>query len=171
MNQIYDSDSTAIMASNECQITAIKLVQHQLNIINIWSQKWKIMINAEKSAHILFTLRRGSCPNLMQNNAIIPNKDCNKYLVMHLDCRLTWKQYIKSKQQQLNIKKRTLYWLLCQKLKLSIENKLKLYNAILKPDWTYEIEVFGTASNSNLENSAKIPIENFQVNYTITMVH
>jgi hypothetical protein len=35
--------------------------------------------------------------------------------------------------------------------KLSLENKLLVYKAILKPIWTYGVQLWGTASNSNIE--------------------
>jgi len=34
---------------------------------------------------------------------------------------------------------------------LSLENKLLVYKAILKPIWTYGLQVWGTASNSNID--------------------
>ena len=34
---------------------------------------------------------------------------------------------------------------------LSLENKLLVYKVILKPVWTYGIQLWRTASNSNLE--------------------
>jgi hypothetical protein len=43
-----------------------------------------------------------------------------------------------------------MYWLLGRKSKLSISNKLLIYKAILKPLWTYGIQLWGTASNSNI---------------------
>lgn len=49
------------------------------------------------------------------------------------------------------MKNRKLFWLLGPKSQLNIENKLKLYKAILKPVWTYGIQLWGTASNSNIE--------------------
>jgi len=33
----------------------------------------------------------------------------------------------------------------------TLENKVRLYKAILKPVWTYGIQLWGTASNSNIE--------------------
>jgi hypothetical protein len=36
-------------------------------------------------------------------------------------------------------------------LQLSLENKLLVYKVILKPVWTYGVQLWGTASNSNLE--------------------
>jgi len=44
-----------------------------------------------------------------------------------------------------------MYWLLGSKSQLSIENKLLLYKAILKPIWTYGIQLWGIAANSNME--------------------
>jgi hypothetical protein len=44
-----------------------------------------------------------------------------------------------------------MYWLLGRKYKLSTNNKLFIYKAILKPIWTYGIQIWGTTSNSNIE--------------------
>jgi hypothetical protein len=42
-----------------------------------------------------------------------------------------------------------MYWLLGRKSQLSLSNKLLLYKTILKPIWTYGIQLWGTASTSN----------------------
>jgi hypothetical protein len=44
-----------------------------------------------------------------------------------------------------------MYWLLGRKSQLSLTNKLLLYKTILKPIWTYGIQLWGTASTSNIE--------------------
>jgi hypothetical protein len=44
-----------------------------------------------------------------------------------------------------------MYWLLERKSKLSTSNKLLIYKTILKPIWTYKIQLWGTASTSNIE--------------------
>jgi hypothetical protein len=44
-----------------------------------------------------------------------------------------------------------MYWLLGHKSKLSTSNKLLIYKTILKPIWTYGIQLWGTASTSNIE--------------------
>jgi hypothetical protein len=44
-----------------------------------------------------------------------------------------------------------MYWLLGHKSKLSITNKLLIYKTILKPIWAYRIQLWGTASTSNIE--------------------
>lgn len=145
------ADDTAILAADETPNNASRLVQSQLNLLELWLRKWKIKVNAEKSVNVTFTLRRGDCPNLYINNKEIPKKDCVKYLGMHLDRHLTWKEHLKAKRQHLNIQNRKLYWLIGHKSQLNIENKLKLYKSILKPVWTYGIQLWGTASHSNIE--------------------
>jgi hypothetical protein len=66
----------------------------------------------------------------------------NKYLGLHLDRTLTWHKhnFVKRKQLVNN-----------NKSKLSTNNKLLLYKAILKPIWTYGIQLWGMASTSNIE--------------------
>jgi hypothetical protein len=44
-----------------------------------------------------------------------------------------------------------MYWLLGRKSKLSTSNKLLIYKTILKLIWTYGIQLWGTASTSNIE--------------------
>jgi hypothetical protein len=44
-----------------------------------------------------------------------------------------------------------MYWLPGRKSKLSISNKLLIYKAILKPIWPYDIQLWGTTSNSSIE--------------------
>jgi hypothetical protein len=44
-----------------------------------------------------------------------------------------------------------MYWFLGRKSKLYTSNKLLIYKTILKPIWTYGIQLWGTASTSNIE--------------------
>jgi len=69
----------------------------------------------------------------------------------HLDQRLTWRTHVKAKRQQLNLKLRGMYWLLGRRSKLSLENKLLLYKCVLKPVWTYGIQLWGCAKPSHTQ--------------------
>jgi hypothetical protein len=44
-----------------------------------------------------------------------------------------------------------MHWLLGRQSKLTTTNKLLLYKTILKPIWAYGIQLWGTASTSNVE--------------------
>jgi hypothetical protein len=92
-----------------------------------------------------------TCPSVKLNNEHLPQADEVKYLGINLDWRLTWHKHVTTKQKQLDLKLRNLYWIIGRKSQLSLENKLLVYKVILKPVWTYGIQQWGTASNSNLE--------------------
>jgi hypothetical protein len=53
------------------------------------------------------------------------------------------------KRKQVELKVKELSWLLGRKSQLSIANKLLVYKTILKPIWTYGIEIWGCASKSS----------------------
>jgi hypothetical protein len=81
-------------------------------------------------------------------NIDIPQKHEVKSLGSHLDRRLTWAKHVKTIRKKLNQTPKQMHWLLGRST-LSIERKL--YKAVLKPLWTYGIQLWGTTSNSNIE--------------------
>jgi hypothetical protein len=73
------------------------------------------------------------------------------YLGIHLDRKIIWRNHISAKLKQLELKIRNIYWINGRKSQLSLANQLLVYKAILKPRWTYGIQLWGTASNSNID--------------------
>jgi hypothetical protein len=98
---------------------------------------------------ITFILHNQTCPTVQMAKVDLPQKNEVKYLSMHLDRRLTWAKHIKFKTAEPKAKQ--MHWLPGRRLTLSIETKLLLYKAVLKPIWTYGIQLWDTASNSNIE--------------------
>ena len=113
-----------------------------------WFHKWGFKINEKKSIHVTFTLRKQTCPQVSINNITVPNKDTVRYLEMTLDRWLTWKQHIVDKSKQLRDKLKK-FWVF--RSNLSTQNKITLYKTVIKPVWTYGIQLWGTASKSNIE--------------------
>ena len=108
-------------------------------------------MNALKWDHVTFTLRRESCPPIHINNVQLPQHDKVKYFDMHLDRRLTWTRHIESKILQIKLKSNELHWLIGPRSALDLEYKVLLYKAIIKPIWLYGIQLWATASSSNIE--------------------
>jgi hypothetical protein len=105
------------------------------------------LMRLSRSVHVTFTTRRDTCPPVHINDVQIPQENHVKYLGLHLDSRLTWHTHIFSKRKQLGLSLTKMYWLLGRKSKLSTDNKLLIYKVILKPIWTYGIQLWGTTSN------------------------
>jgi hypothetical protein len=85
------------------------------------------------------------------NQTNIHQTESVKYLGIHFDRRLTWKDHVLTKRKQLEHKTREIKWLIGRHPPLSLENKSIIYKTVLKPIWTYGIELWGCASNSNIE--------------------
>jgi hypothetical protein len=51
----------------------------------------------------------------------------------------------------MNLKFRNMYCIIGRRSQLSLSNKLLVDKAILKPIWTYGIQLWGTVSNSNID--------------------
>lgn len=145
------ADDTAFLATSTSASEASNLIQEQIDKLQTWLNYWNIKVNENKSTHVVFSLRRGDLPSVYMYGSQIPNSDTVKYLGMYLDRRLTWKAHIKAKRKQLDCKFKKMYWLIGTKSELRLENKLHLYKSIIKPIWTYGIELWGTTSNSNIE--------------------
>jgi hypothetical protein len=144
------ADDTVLMSRHhDPQIAAHRLQVH-LNLIQKWLQDWRIQVNEAKSTHVVYTLRRADSPGVYLNNVEIPRANVARYLGLHLDDKMTWKIHITKKRKEMDIKLRQMYWFLGKKSSLSIENKLLLYKAIIKPIWTYGIELWGCSSKSNV---------------------
>lgn len=145
------ADDTALLSTHMNPVTASEHLQHHIDKIEEWLELWRIHANRRKSTHVTFTLRRDTCPPVTLNNDVIPQDDNAKYLGMYLDRRLTWQKHIWTKRKQLDLKLRSMYWLIGRHSQMTTYSKLTIYKAILKPIWTYGIQLWGTASNSNIE--------------------
>jgi hypothetical protein len=141
------ADDTATVSSDH-DPKSKKLQQH-LNLLQNWMEQWKITVNPAKSTQITFATRRTICRQVSINNFPIPMKQEVKYLGLHLDKRITWQTHIKAKRRQLELKIRNMDWLINKKSQLSFENKITIYMAIIKPVWTYGIELWGCSKPSN----------------------
>jgi len=89
------------------------------------------------------------CPTLYLNNQPLPPAQCIQYLGIFIDRHLTWKPHIISKTRTLNDCFRLLRPLLTSK-HMKFSYKLLLYKLLLRPIWTYRIQLFGTAKVSNI---------------------
>jgi hypothetical protein len=57
---------------------------------------------------------------------------------------------VKKKEKQVDLKVKDLYWVIGRKSPALLESKVLLYKAIIKPIWTYGIELWGCASKLHI---------------------
>lgn len=144
------ADDTALLAVGNTPTEATDKIQASINNVISWTKKWRIKLNEDKSVLINFTNRKFNPIPVSVNSKIIPYSNSAKYLGMTLDSGLRWKEHIKKKKEELNIKFKKMYWLLGRHSVLSTHNKLLIYKQVLKPVWTYGIQLWGCAKKNNI---------------------
>jgi len=144
------ADDTAILAVGADVEAATQKLKQAAGSINNWTQQWFITLNTDNSKHVNFINQRCRYLPVTMNGKIIPTPQMAKYLGMTLDAKLRWKVHVKTKREELGIKYRQMYWLLGRRFTLSLRNKLILYTQILKPIWTYGIQLWGCAAQSTI---------------------
>jgi hypothetical protein len=127
------TDSNPAIASHKLQIGLLAVQK--------WLKTWRMKASGTKSTHITFTTSRETCPQVHMHNVQLPQAEEIECLGLHFDRRLTWCNHIFDKRKQL----------VSRQSKLTTSCKLLAYKAILKPIWTYGLQLWGTASTSNIE--------------------
>jgi hypothetical protein len=137
------ADDTAVLPTDPDPTIASHKLQTSLLEIQHLPTKWRLKASGSKLTHVTFTTCRATCPPVHIYNEQLPQAEEVKYLGLHLDRRLTRHKHIFAKRKHLGITLTKLYWLLSRKSRLSMSNKLLLYKVILKPIWTYSIQLWG----------------------------
>ena len=94
----FAGDTVISTTHPESNIDSTNLQDH-LHTIDKWTRKWRLKINETKLSHKTFNLQREHCPRLYINQTDIPQAETVKYLGIHFDKRLTWKDYVKTKRK------------------------------------------------------------------------
>ena len=145
------ADDTAILATGKTIEESTSKLQGTINRIHNWTSNWRIKLNESKSIHINFSNKNLQNLPIFINQQVIPYSNTAKYLGMTLDTKLKWKEHVKIKRKELDLKLRKMYWLLGRNSELSIGNKTLLYRQILKPVWTYGIQIWGCTNKTNIK--------------------
>lgn len=137
------ADDTAIISNHANYDRSVENLQCSLDQITNWMKKWKIKSNST-------SLRNHIYIPVKIDDDLVPLQENARYLGVHFDKKLNWRTHIIKKRDELNLRFRSLYWLFCTKNQLSLNNKRLLYVTILRPTWSYGIEIRGCATKSNL---------------------
>jgi hypothetical protein len=145
------ADDTAVYAHSHHAQVAGRQLQIHVNMLEQYYKKWNITINPEKTEVIVFTKKfknhRILTPIKVNNHNTKPTHTV-KYLGVHLDKTLSYKQHIKATIQKAYGVMRLIYPLMAQNSKLNRTNKKLLYTTLIRPMITYAAPVWCKISNT-----------------------
>ncbi|GBN53287.1 RNA-directed DNA polymerase from mobile element jockey [Araneus ventricosus] len=143
------ADDTAIIAQGKSPQTFIPALQKYILSLETWLTNWKIQLNVDKTEAIIFS-KITSCPEVKLFGSPIPWKNEVKYLGVILDRGLTFKSHIEHSREKFNNAFRCQYSLICRNSRLSLNNKLLIYLAYLRPILTYASPVWACTAKYHL---------------------
>ncbi|GFX02801.1 probable RNA-directed DNA polymerase from transposon X-element [Trichonephila clavipes] len=147
---LYADDTDIHATYKKLSTISYAINKHLLHLQNFYD-KWKISINVEKSTAIIFTKKHSLPSPIIIYNKQIPWSQEAKYLGIIFDTHLTWKQHIFYTRDKFRKKIMfKLYPLISRNSHLSIENKVLLYTAVMRPILAYASPVWGYAAKTNI---------------------
>lgn len=149
------ADDTSILSSS---INASDIQQNltsALSQLHNYFNKWKILVNPEKTQAIYFTRKRNPCfvpqSPLRFMSHEVPWEINVKYLGVILDRRLNFKDHIPYVVDKLNKATRIMYPLINRKSDLNINNKKLIFKAIFQPIIYYCAPVWSSTANCHVK--------------------
>lgn len=146
------ADDTGFMAScRDPRLVRIRL-QNAADNLERWFKRWRIAVNATKSAAVFFTKRPSlqRPPNIVIFGQDIPWKDDTRYLGLTIDKGLTWKPHIEGAVARARAAYSALYPLFSGTT-LDLRNKLLLYKTVIRPIMTYAAPAWGYAAPTHIK--------------------
>ncbi|GFU48784.1 RNA-directed DNA polymerase from mobile element jockey [Trichonephila clavipes] len=145
------ADDTCITATFKNHNTITIALNRHLSLLEEFFNKWKIKINVDKTVTVLFTSRRKHCTPPALYSTPLQWSQSTKYLGVILDNKLTWKQHVIHTRNKFRFALRLLFPLINRNSHMSLENKVLLYTAVLRPILSYASPVWGYAAKSNIK--------------------
>ncbi|GFV25010.1 RNA-directed DNA polymerase from mobile element jockey [Trichonephila clavipes] len=144
------ADDTAVHTTFK-RITSVTFALNKhLKLLENYYDRWKISINVEKSAAVLFTKKRKIPPPPKMYNTTIPWSQSTKYLGITFDKNLTWKTHIQNTRKKFRKLMFKLFPLIGRNSDLSRNNKVLLFTAVMRPILSYGCPVWGYAAKTNI---------------------
>lgn len=148
---LYADDTTLFYFGNNIN-ALITEAQNDLTLLNDWFQYNLLTINTSKTNYMIFKAKNKPLDDnilITINNQIINKVESEKYLGLILDTNLTWKPHIEkviSKLRSLSSRLRNFSRCIPHHVRYTI------YNALIKPNINYLIEVWGSTFKTTLQN-------------------
>ena len=149
-NTILYADDTVLSTSGNDLLPLVNTTNRELEILSNWTLANKLTLNTEKTELIIFSNRipANHDTTLKLLNSYITSSNSCKYLGIHFDHNLTFKEHIKYVMAKVSRHSGILYKI---KEQLPIEARLNYYYAFIYPYLIYGIIVWGGTYPSILE--------------------
>ena len=158
------ADDLALISSDQNLIKAQHRMQITLDNIKEWTGNWAMKINAMKTKFTIFSLSpKDENVKLCIDDHKIEKEDTPKYLGVHFDPRLTWKNQINN-CQKIGVKRTQLLKKLAGTNWGASSDILKqTYTGYVRPALEYGISAWGNCSKTQMEKLDRVQNSNMRI--------
>lgn len=152
---ILYADDSNIYASGPSLHHLITMANEELKKILKWLLSNKLTLNTEKSHFLIFNRNKvipNDLPQLKIGPYVIKRETSTKFLGLHIDEKLTWKDHINKIQANINKECAILYH---TRHMLTVKAMKSIYYSLIYPHLTYCIVVWGGAHTTSLQPLVK----------------
>ena len=151
------ADDLVIWSTEEHLTTANYRLREALKVLEEWTRKWLLTINAEKTTYTIFSLStRNQTANLRINNQTLPAEENPVYLGVTFDRRLTWKQQTQKAESRAKVRLALMRKLSGTSWGADAAVLRKLYTGRVRPVLEYGMSAWGTATKSHFSRINKV---------------
>jgi len=149
----YADDSTVVARARAVE-ELMSRVNNALREISSWMISNKLKLNAQNTKYSCFTNKRSLViPDPILGNVNISRAQTFKILGLHLDENLKFANHIKSVRSKLSFSSHIMSK---AKSNTSLQNRILLYNAFVKPMITYGLILWGFTNQKYLDKIQKL---------------
>lgn len=152
----FFADDTLVYYSAKSLPFIKRILQGYVRQFEDWFTKWRININTAKTQAVIFSKRRVQQPQrICIFGDYVNYAPSVKYLGVHLDSKLTFKQHIDVITAKAHAKLLRLYPLYCSP-ELSIKQKKTFYCALIRSAILYACETWGFAAKTHIQKLQRV---------------
>lgn len=144
------ADDTCLFYYGSNILDLFKKAQKDLDRLYSWFQYNLLTVNISKTCYVIFKAKSKPLPTYPQlkiDNIPLQEKDCEKYLGLRLDSRLSWNtqiEHVRTKLMSLMASLKNITRCIPRQIRFTI------YNCLVKPHLLYLIEVWGSGPKTKL---------------------
>lgn len=148
---LFADDTNLLFVSKDLP-TLIPVINSSLSNISKWFSSNKLSLNVNKTNYVIFHSVKQKIPiqypNIQINGISITRVKTTKFLGVHMDETLSWKDHINKKANQIA----RVNSMLCKLKHILPDYTLKtIYQSLIKPHIQYGITAWGNVNNPELK--------------------
>lgn len=152
-----------MVGSNLCQYEGLEEIQHTLDqLVSILKDR-NMKINTEKTAAMNIKSKNATALNLKINDKIIPEVKTHKFLGMHLDNQLNYKNHIEKTKIECKNRTDIMKYLSNKHIGAHPSSLLNMYKGVIRSKLDYGSTIYGIASKAQLRTLDTIHLSGIKI--------